>query len=135
MAMREPGAEGVKAMVTVQPFGEVYEDAVQLLISVKSEAFWLLSATEEMVSGEVPELVMVTFCGGDFWPMTGEVKDSAAAESVAAGRGTGAPVPVPLSRTVWVEPGASSAMMIEALRAPAPSGVKAMVMEQDALGG
>ena len=124
--------------MTVQPVGAEYEDAVQPLLSEKSEAAGPPSLTEEILRGDAPELVMVMFCAGAAWLTSGAVKESELVESVAAGpdtgRGTGAPEPVPLSRTVWVEPGASSAMMIEALRAPAPSRVKAMVMEQEALG-
>ena len=135
VAIREPDEEGVNATLSVQPFGEEYEDAVQPLVNKKSEELGPVILAEEMVSGALPALVTMTLCCEVDWPMEGERKESELAERVAAGRGTGAPEPVPLSRTVWVEPGASSAMMIEALRAPAPSGVKAMVMEQEALGG
>ena len=52
-----------------------------------------------------------------------------------AGRGTGAPVPVPVSGTICIEPGALSAIVIEAVRAPSPSGENVTVIVQLALAG
>ena len=46
------------------------------------------------------------------------------------GRVTGAPVPEPVSWTEWGAPGASSEMVIEALRSPLPSGANTTLILQ-----
>ena len=112
---------------------------------MKSAAFGPLSTAPVMLSDEplAPELDRTTNCSVVVVLISVETNNSEVADMATAGDavGGGFPVPpgvaaspVPASRTVWVELGASSAMMSDALRTPAARGEKTIVMEQEAFG-
>jgi hypothetical protein len=123
-------------------------DASQPLAIVKSAEFGPVSLTLVMLSEEplAPELVRVTYCSVVVELIALETNSSEVADGVRADEavGGGSPVPpvplvppaspVPASWMFCVEPGASSAIVIEALRAPAATGMKTTVREHEAPG-
>jgi len=112
-----------------------YAAPVQPLLMLKSPEFAPLIITEEMCNAAPPEFVIATLCTGLVVPSGIAAKTIAGGVMVAAGRGTGAPVPLPVSGTICMEPGASSVIVIEAVRAPSPSGENVTVIVQLALAG
>ena len=105
------------------------------MLKLKSPEFAPLISTEAMCNAAPPEFVIATFCTWLVVPSGIAAKTAAGGVMVAAGRGTGAPVPVALSGTICGEPGASSAIVIEAVRAPSPSGESVTAIVQLALAG
>src|SRR5712692_192041 len=87
-----------------------------------------------MCSGAVPELVSVTLCGPAEVPCVTVPKVTVLGLRVTAGLPGGGAWPVPVSGTDCGELGASSAMVMLAVRCPAPSGEKVTLMVQEALG-
>jgi hypothetical protein len=135
VAARMPIAEGVNVTPMMRAVFTAYAAAVQPLLKLKSLEFAPLISTEEMCNAAPPEFVMATFCTGLVVPSGIAAKTAEGGVMVAARRGTGAPVPVPVSGTICVEPGASSVIVIEAVRAPSPSGENVTVIVQAALAG
>ena len=83
----------------------------------------------------MPELVTVTLCGALVVPCVVGLNEMEDGAIKMAGRVTGGPVPAPLSSTDCGEFGASSAILMEAVRRPAARGAKVTAIEQVAFGG
>ncbi len=130
VAVRTPVADGVKVSPIVHAVFTGYAAAVHPSLRLKSPALAPLIFKAETCRGAVPALVIVMFCCVLVVPWAIAAKTIAAGAMVTADLATGAPVPVPLSGTVCVDPGASSAMTIEALRSPSANGENVTLMAQ-----
>jgi len=93
-----------------------------LFARVKSLAFVPPSTTEVICSEPVPELVSVTVWGGTLVPCVTAPKERVLGESLATGVPGGGVAPVPVSCIDCGELGASSLMVMSAVRWPEPSG-------------
>lgn len=127
VALRAPGAEGVKLTDTLQlaPAARLLPDVQLLLPTAKSApAIEVVPST----NAAFPVLVNVTLCAAAVAPTVVEPNDNWAGETLAAGDPTAAPVPDNV--TVLVDGVALCAMVSEPLRAPAAVGVNVTLTEQ-----
>lgn len=124
-AVRVPPAVGLKVTVNVQllPAASVEGDKGQVFVWLKSPELLPVMVMVVMVSALFPLLVKVTFWVALLVPMFWTAKVRLVGEKVTAG-----PVPVPLRPTVCGLPGALSATLRLAERAPVAVGAKITVI-------
>lgn len=118
----------VTAMVQLDPAASVDDPDGQVLVWAKSAAFVPLRLILVMVSAAVPLLVRVIVWAPLVVPTFWLPKFTLLGLSVTAG--AGAVVAVPESATVCGLPGASSLMLMLAVRVPAAVGVKVTLIVQ-----
>jgi hypothetical protein len=113
-------------IVQLEPAARLLPQGVDVLTMPKSAG---LTATFVIASVAVPVFVSVTVWGGPecftYWPRNGRLSGDKVATAA---------VPVPASPTVWGLPGASSVILIAALRLPTAVGVNVTLIWQLSLG-
>ena len=124
LAVRVPGAVGVKLTLTVQLLLAASELA-QVVVSAKSPALAPENARPLMVRAALPELLNVKAWTELVVPTVWLLKVRLEVDSAAAGA-----LPVPLRLTVCGLPLALSAIPREAVRDPVPAGVNVTLRAQ-----
>jgi hypothetical protein len=134
-AALRPITTGENDTPTVHVAPTAYAAAVQLFVTLKALAFVPLRATDVMCSDPVPEFVRVTTCPLTAAPCVTVPNEMLVGVNFATGVPGGGAAPVPVNCTDCGESGASSLMVIVAVRCPAAWGANVTTMSQVAPAG